>query len=30
MALAGLILGYYSVVGLVILMVAPLFGVDLL
>jgi Domain of unknown function (DUF4190) len=30
MALAGLILGYYSLVGLVILMIAALFGVDLL
>jgi hypothetical protein len=29
MALAGLILGYYSFVGLVILMIAALFGVDL-
>jgi hypothetical protein len=30
MALAGLILGYYSLVGLVILMIAALVGVDLL
>ena len=30
MALAGLILGYYSLVGMVIVMIAALVGVDLL
>ena len=30
MAVAGLILGYYSLVGMVIVMIAALVGVDLL